>query len=60
VHAVDLRVLRPWLTAEPRPFHECLRLEAVERLVRGDCNAVTARELRVSVRSVQWWRERTT
>jgi FixJ family two-component response regulator len=60
VNAVELRVLRPWLTAEPRPFRERPRLEAVERFVRGDCNAVIARELRVRARSVQWWRERTT
>lgn len=44
------------LTAERREFRERLRLKAVERFARGETNAVIARELRVSVRSVQRWR----
>ncbi len=45
------------LTAERREFRERLRLQAVERFARGETNAVIARELRVSVRSVQRWRK---
>ncbi|OKI01346.1 transposase [Streptomyces sp. CB02923] len=44
------------LTAERREFRERLRLKAVERFARGEVNAVIARDLRVSVRSVQRWR----
>ncbi|MFH8344479.1 winged helix-turn-helix domain-containing protein [Streptomyces sp. NPDC018045] len=44
------------LTAERREFRERLRLKAVERFARGESNTVIARELRVSVRSVQRWR----
>ncbi|WP_030024781.1 winged helix-turn-helix domain-containing protein [Streptomyces monomycini] len=44
------------LTAERREFRERLRLKAVERFARDETNAVIARELRVSVRSVQRWR----
>ncbi|CAL9671557.1 hypothetical protein SUDANB15_07432 (plasmid) [Streptomyces sp. enrichment culture] len=44
------------LTAERREFRERLRLEAAERFERGETNAVVAKELRVSVRSVQRWR----
>ncbi|MEU3862558.1 winged helix-turn-helix domain-containing protein [Streptomyces sp. NPDC028722] len=45
------------LTDERRAFREKLRLEAAERFVQGDGNAVIAHELRVSVRSVQRWRK---
>lgn len=44
------------LTAERREFREGLRLKAAERFARGETNAVIARDLRVSVRSVQRWR----
>ncbi|MFF2518586.1 helix-turn-helix domain-containing protein [Streptomyces sp. NPDC058086] len=43
------------LTAERRAFRERIRMQAAELFAQGyDCAAV-ARELRVSVRSVQWW-----
>lgn len=44
------------LTAERQEFRERLRLEAAERFARGEKNAVIAKDLRVSVRSVQRWR----
>jgi transposase len=44
------------LTAERQRFREELRLHAAERFGRDEPNAVIARELRVSVRSVQRWR----
>ncbi|WP_406735537.1 helix-turn-helix domain-containing protein [Streptomyces sp. NBC_01108] len=44
------------LTAERQEFRGRLRLEAAERFGRGETNAVIARHLRVSVRSVQRWR----
>ncbi|WP_442814330.1 helix-turn-helix domain-containing protein [Streptomyces sp. NBC_01808] len=44
------------LTEERRAFREKLRLEAAERFRAGDDNAVIARDLRISVRSVQRWR----
>ncbi|SFL60745.1 Homeodomain-like domain-containing protein [Streptomyces pini] len=44
------------LTAERQRFREGLRLQAAERFARGGTSAVIARELRVSVRSVQRWR----
>ncbi|MFE2428856.1 helix-turn-helix domain-containing protein, partial [Streptomyces sp. NPDC059373] len=44
------------LTDERRAFRERLRLEAAERFVRGEENAVIAHDLRVSLRSVQRWR----
>ncbi|MDN3259900.1 winged helix-turn-helix domain-containing protein [Streptomyces sp. CSDS2] len=44
------------LTAERRAFRERLRLQAAERFERGEASAVVAKELRVSVRSVQRWR----
>ncbi|MFD7663925.1 winged helix-turn-helix domain-containing protein [Streptomyces sp. NPDC059788] len=44
------------LTAERREFRERLRRRAVERFARGETNPVIARDLRVSVRSVQRWR----
>lgn len=43
------------LTDERRAFREKLRLEAAERFRHGDENPVIARDLRVSVRSVQRW-----
>nr|WP_181785165.1 winged helix-turn-helix domain-containing protein [Streptomyces phytophilus] len=45
------------LSDERRAFREKLRLEAAERFRAGDDNAVIARDLRVSVRSVQRWRK---
>src|SRR5262245_60004495 len=45
------------LTAERRAFREQLRMQAAERFVGGEENTVIACELRVSVRSVQRWRE---
>lgn len=45
------------LTAERRAFREQLRREAAERFVRGDATAAVARDLRVTVRSVQRWRK---
>ncbi|XER99776.1 helix-turn-helix domain-containing protein [Streptomyces sp. S1D4-11] len=45
------------LTAERRAFRERIRMQAAELFAQGyDCAAV-ARELRVSVRSVQRWRQ---
>jgi transposase len=44
------------LTTERQEFRERLRLEAAERFGRGEANAVIAKDLRVSVRSVQRWR----
>ncbi|WP_438296234.1 IS630 family transposase [Streptomyces sp. HUAS TT7] len=44
------------LTAERRTFRERIRLQAAERFAVGQDNAKVARELRVSVRSVQRWR----
>lgn len=44
------------LTPERQAFREQIRLEAVERLAAGASCAEVARELRVSVRSVQRWR----
>ncbi|GAB2450785.1 hypothetical protein GCM10027187_18260 [Streptosporangium sandarakinum] len=41
------------LTAERRAFHERLRLEAAGWFVAGQDNAVIARDLRVSICSVQ-------
>ncbi|MEV4399996.1 winged helix-turn-helix domain-containing protein [Nonomuraea spiralis] len=43
------------LTAERRAFREGLRIQAAGRFVAGEDNAVIARDLRVSVRSVQRW-----
>ncbi|WP_432040936.1 IS630 family transposase [Streptomyces chartreusis] len=45
------------LADERRAFRERLRMEAAERFVQGDENAVIAHDLRVSVRSVQRWRK---
>ncbi|GAB2819776.1 winged helix-turn-helix domain-containing protein [Streptomyces daliensis] len=44
------------LTAERQEFRERLRLQAAERFERGETNAVIAKDLRISVRSVQRWR----
>ncbi|MEW2570201.1 winged helix-turn-helix domain-containing protein [Streptomyces sp. NPDC047070] len=44
------------LTAERRAFRERLRLEAVDLFAAGHGNVVVAKQLRVSVRSVQRWR----
>ncbi len=43
------------LTDERQAFREKLRVERCERFVQGDENAVIARDLRDSVRSVQRW-----
>ncbi|WP_443064351.1 IS630 family transposase [Streptomyces sp. NBC_00525] len=45
------------LTAERQRFREELRLKAAERFARGEASSVIARDLRVSVRSVQRWRQ---
>ncbi|WP_282691702.1 winged helix-turn-helix domain-containing protein [Streptomyces sp. CC208A] len=44
------------LTAERRAFREGIRLQAGVRFAAGDKTAVIAKELRVSVRSVERWR----
>ncbi|MFE9940526.1 winged helix-turn-helix domain-containing protein [Streptomyces hirsutus] len=44
------------LTAERRAFRERIRMEAAEMFAEGQDNATVAKELRVSVRSVQRWR----
>jgi transposase len=44
------------LTPERQAFRERIRLEAVERFAAGASCAEVARELRISVRSVQRWR----
>ncbi|KUO13123.1 transposase [Streptomyces sp. DSM 15324] len=44
------------LTSERQQFREELRLKAAERFARGEVNSVIAKDLRVSVRSVQRWR----
>ncbi|MFF7859385.1 helix-turn-helix domain-containing protein, partial [Streptomyces sp. NPDC007904] len=44
------------LTAERRAFRERIRIEAAEMFAEGQDNATVAKELRVSVRSVQRWR----
>ncbi|MFA3843852.1 helix-turn-helix domain-containing protein [Streptomyces aureus] len=45
------------LTAERQQFREELRLRAAEGFARGEASSVTAEDLRVSVRSVQRWRQ---
>jgi transposase len=45
------------LTAERRAFREQLRMQAADRFTQHEDNAVIAYELRVSIRSVQRWRE---
>ncbi|MCY0931301.1 winged helix-turn-helix domain-containing protein [Streptomyces sp. H27-H1] len=44
------------LTAERRAFREGIRREAGERFAAGEKTAVIAKDLRVSVRSVERWR----
>ncbi|MFK8849818.1 winged helix-turn-helix domain-containing protein [Streptomyces sp. Ac-502] len=44
------------LTDERRAFRERIRMEAAGRFAAGQGNALVARELRISVRSVQRWR----
>ncbi|WP_371099209.1 helix-turn-helix domain-containing protein, partial [Streptomyces sanglieri] len=44
------------LTAERQQFREELRLQGAERFARGEGSTAIARDLRVSVRSVQRWR----
>ncbi len=45
------------LTAERQQFRERLRLQAAERFALGEASAAIAKDLRVSVRSVQRWRQ---
>ncbi|MFF7176774.1 helix-turn-helix domain-containing protein [Streptomyces pseudovenezuelae] len=44
------------LTAERRRLRERIRYEAGERFGRGERNALIAKDLRVSERSVERWR----
>ncbi|PJN05448.1 hypothetical protein CG723_44675 [Streptomyces sp. CB01635] len=44
------------LTPERRAFREKIRLQAGERFAAGEKTAVIAKDLRVSVRSVERWR----
>nr|WP_234443202.1 helix-turn-helix domain-containing protein [Streptomyces cellulosae] len=44
------------LTPERQAFREWIRLEAARRFAAGASNAEVAKDLRVSVRSVQRWR----
>ncbi|MFD6438102.1 helix-turn-helix domain-containing protein, partial [Streptomyces venezuelae] len=44
------------LSDERRAFRERIRVEAVEMFAAGQDNMVVAKQLRVSVRSVQRWR----
>ncbi|MEV8634590.1 winged helix-turn-helix domain-containing protein [Streptosporangium sp. NPDC051023] len=44
------------LSAERRAFRERLRLQAAERFARDESSTVIARDLRISLRSVQRWR----
>lgn len=46
------------LTAERQQFREELRLKAAERFTQGEVSSVIAKDLRVSVRSVQRWRQK--
>ncbi|MFE7513695.1 helix-turn-helix domain-containing protein [Streptomyces sp. NPDC057540] len=45
------------MTAKRQQFRERLRLQAAERFSRGEARALIAKDLRVSVRSVQRWRQ---
>ncbi|MFF3337803.1 helix-turn-helix domain-containing protein [Streptomyces flavidovirens] len=45
------------LSAERQQSHEELRLQAAERFARGEASSLIAKELRVSVRLVQRWRQ---
>lgn len=44
------------LSDERRQFREGIRIQAAERFASGKPSSVIAKELRVSVRSVQRWR----
>ncbi|MFC9407285.1 helix-turn-helix domain-containing protein [[Kitasatospora] papulosa] len=44
------------LTAERRAFREEIRLQAGRRFAAGEKTSVIAKDLRVSVRSVERWR----
>ncbi|MFB7956457.1 helix-turn-helix domain-containing protein [Streptomyces sp. NPDC056045] len=44
------------LTAERRAFREEIRLQAGQRFAAGEKTSVIAKDLRVSVRSVERWR----
>ncbi|MEU9450944.1 helix-turn-helix domain-containing protein [Streptomyces sp. NPDC048277] len=46
----------PPISDERRQFREGIRMTAAERFALGEPSSVIAKELRVSVRSVQWWR----
>ncbi|MFE9139652.1 helix-turn-helix domain-containing protein [Streptomyces sp. NPDC007355] len=48
---------RGGLTAERQQFRKELRLRATERFARSEASPVIAKDLRVSVRSVQRWRQ---
>ncbi|WP_433250515.1 winged helix-turn-helix domain-containing protein [Streptosporangium sp. CA-135522] len=45
------------LSTERRAFRERLRLQAAERFARDKSSTVIARDLRISVRSIQRWRK---
>ncbi|MFF8914662.1 helix-turn-helix domain-containing protein [Streptomyces sp. NPDC015032] len=45
------------LTSERQQFREELRLRAAERFTQGEASSVITKDLRVSVRSVQRWRQ---
>lgn len=45
------------LTAERQQFRERLRLQAARHFTQGEASAVIPRDLRVSPRSVQRWRQ---
>jgi len=45
------------LTAERQQFREELRLKVAERFAQGEASSAIAKDLRVSVRSVQRWRQ---
>nr|WP_189281951.1 winged helix-turn-helix domain-containing protein [Streptomyces atratus] len=45
------------LTAERQQFREELRLKAAERFAQDEASSLIAKDLRVSVRSVQRWRQ---
>lgn len=44
------------MTVERQQFREELRLRAAERFAQGEASSTIAKDLRVSVRSVQRWR----
>ncbi|WP_394297688.1 helix-turn-helix domain-containing protein [Streptomyces griseus] len=46
------------LTTERQQFREGLRLQAAERFAQGQASSLIAKDLRVSVRSVQRWLRR--